>query len=671
MKISLQWLGDFLPGPFDAQQLADLLTHAGFPVEGIEQVGPDTALDVEVTSNRGDMLSHAGAARELAALLKRPFTDVSPKVAESRVPASGVAAVSIEAADLCPHYVARIIRNVRIGPSPAWLARRLEAVGLRPINNVVDVTNYVLFEMGQPLHAFDFDRLQGRRIIVRRARPGEKLVSLDGKQRELMPDMLVIADAADPVALAGVMGGQASEVSPGTTNILLESARFDPLSIRKTARALAMRSDSSYRFERGIDPTLPHRASLRAAQLILETAGGELLGGAPEAGAPGDAPKKITLRLARLQQVLGVELPAEAVVDAFSRLHLSPRRTSLEIECTVPSHRLDITQEIDLVEEAARLIGYDAIPLRDEISIRVTPPDPAAAAIETIRSTLAAAGFFEAITFSFVSDLLAGGFIGNGQPLADALPRAASSVRKADAHLRPSILPGLLESLRRNQANGTADARLFEIGSTFGVQDKKLTERRRVGLVGGTDLRQTRGVVEALLARLDAARPMTVRPAPFPGYGRGASGIIEWGGAAIGEMGLIDRDIAQKLSLKEPPAAAELDLAALLAGAQPTPQLRPLAAFPAVERDLSLVLPESVRFERLEGLVHSLKLPHLEGLQYVTTFRGKALGPGAKSVTIRLHFRAADRTLTGPEVDDAVQQVAASAQRDLKASLRA
>src|SRR5437762_1251495 len=307
MKISLEWLRDSLPHPPDAQTAADALTHGGLPVETIDRYGEDTVIDVEVTSNRGDCLSHVGVGRELSALLNREFRQAQPGAPEAGTAASSVTSVQIEATDLCPHYTARVIRNVRIRPSPAWMARRLESVGVRPINNVVDVTNYVMFEMGQPLHAFDFDRLEGRRIVVRRARKGEKLVSIDGRERELTTDMLVIADAARPVALAGAMGGRDSEVSDGTTNILLESARFDPLSVRRTARALAMKSDSSYRFERGIDPTLAERASLRAAQLILQTAGGELLGGMVAAGASGYQPKRLTVRLARLRELLGTE----------------------------------------------------------------------------------------------------------------------------------------------------------------------------------------------------------------------------------------------------------------------------------------------------------------------------------------------------------------------------
>ena len=464
MKISLEWLAEYLTGPLDAERAAEALTNGGLPVESIERHGNDTTMDVEVTSNRGDCLSHVGIARELSALLSREFREVKPTTKESSHPVSEATSVRIEAPELCPHYTARVLRDVTIKPSPAWLARRLEAVGLRPINNVVDVTNYVMFELGQPLHAFDFDRLEGRRIIVRRARPGEKLVSIDARERTLSPEMLVIADAVRPVALAGVMGGRDSEVSDSTRNVLLESARFDPLSVRKTARTLSIKSDSSYRFERGIDPLLPERASLRAAQLILETCGGELLAGVAAAGQTGYAPKRLTLRLEKLASLLGVRFPPEQVLDALRRLHLSPIHVDGRIDVTVPSYRLDLNIEVDLVEEVARVLGYDKIPVRDEIAIRLSPPDPAADAMETIRSVLVSGGYFESVTFGWVSDALAPDFT---PPEAIGLPRADSTVRKTDASLRPSIIPGLLESVRRNETVGTPDAPLFEIGSTF------------------------------------------------------------------------------------------------------------------------------------------------------------------------------------------------------------
>ena len=677
MNVSLEWLGEFLPGDLTSERAAEALTHGGFPVESITRHGSDTVLDVEVTSNRGDCLSHVGVARELAALTGRELRDPQPATPESggAPDVTSLTSVKIEAPDLCPHYTARVLRNVKVAASPPWLSRRLEAVGLRPINNVVDVTNYVMFETGQPLHAFDFDKLDGRRIVVRRARRGEKLVSIDGRERELTADMLVIADAARPVALAGVMGGRDSEVSAGTANVLLESARFDPLSVRKTSRALALKSDSSYRFERGLDPALPERASLRAAQLILETAGGELARGVASAGASGYRARPLSLRLSRLRQVLGVELPAQEVMDAFTRLRLAPVLKGDRIDVTVPSYRLDLNIEVDLVEEAARVIGYDRVPVKQEIAIRLTAPEPRQRAVEVVRSTLVAGGYFEAVTFGFVSDLLAGDFVPPEAAREAPLPRADAAVRKADAALRPSILPALLEAVRRNESVGTTGAALFEIGSTFwnkpGPSGGGVEERQRLGIVGGADVREVRGVVEKLLARLDANRPVRVVPEDRPGFARSASGRIEWGGKPVGHLGKIDRGVAEKLSLRDVPAAAELDVSPLLEGAQLVPQLRPLPTFPAAPRDLSLDVAESVRYEQIESLVRDVAPQNLEAVQHVSTYRGKPLAKGQKSVTVTLVFRSPAGTLTGEQVEASVQRVVDAAKQKLGATLRA
>ncbi|HWE96694.1 MAG TPA: phenylalanine--tRNA ligase subunit beta [Tepidisphaeraceae bacterium] len=665
MKTSLEWLRDSLPSPLTPEVAGEALTHGGLPVENIERHGDDSVIDVEVTSNRGDCLSHLGVARELSALLNREFRDLTPNAKESAPPTASAVSVGIEASDLCPHYSARLIRGVKVGPSPAWMARRLEAIGVRPISNIVDVTNYVLFEMGQPLHAFDFRKIEGGRIIIRRARRGERIISLDGKERVLADDMLVIADAVRPVAIAGVMGGHDSEVSADTTDVLIESARFDPLSVRKTSRALDLRSDSSYRFERGIDPLLPERASLRAAQLILEMAGGELLSGLVEAGATGYRPKVLALRLARLKQILGVEFPPDVVVDALARLRLQPVLRNDQVECTIPSYRLDLNIEVDLVEEVARVVGYDKVPVRDAISIRVTPPNPAADAMETVRQTLISGGFFEAITFTFVSDLLAHDFTPAGAHAAAPLLRAQHTVRKADAHLRPSILPGLLESVRHNETAAGIEPRLFEIGSTFWRDAAgSPVERRRLAIVGGNDLREVRGAVESLLRRLDAGRSVAVVPDSRAGFAAAASGRVEWGGVAIGHLGRIDRAVAGKLSLREIPAAAELDLEPLLAGMQHVPQLRPLPKFPAVRRDLSLVVPEPTRYEKIESLIRGAQPRDMEDLQYVTTYRGKPLEKGSKSVTVTLVFRSPTETLTGEQVDASVQRVMEAVTRE-------
>ncbi|MGH7177094.1 MAG: phenylalanine--tRNA ligase subunit beta [Tepidisphaeraceae bacterium] len=667
MKISLEWLSDFLVGPLDPGNCAEALTHGGLPVESIEPFGNDTVIDVEVTSNRGDCLSHLGVARELSALLPRELKRAEPTAGGSGAPVDSVTSVRIDNSELCPHYTARVIRGVKVRPSPAWIQRRLEAVGVRPINNIVDATNYVMFELGQPLHAFDFDKLGGRKIVVRTARPGEKLISIDGHERSLSRDMLVIADESKPVALAGVMGGRDSEVSDSTTSVLLESARFDPLSVRRTARRLAMKSDSSYRFERGIDPALPESASLRAAQLIVQMAGGELLSGVAQAGAAAGEPKRLILRLHRLREVLGIEIPLDDAVAALKRLGLSPRAGGAQIETTVPPHRLDLNIEVDLIEEVARVLGYDRIPVREEISIRLTSPQPDQRTTATIRQTLAAAGYFEAITVTFVSDALKDQFVPRQ---AASLPRA--ELRKSDAHLRVSMLPGLLEAVRGNETSGTSGARLFEIGSVFfNDSSGAIVEQRQLGIAGGNDLHELRGTVELVLTRLDATKPIAVVPSRHSGYDAQVCGRIEWGGKEIGQLGRVDGRVATMLDLRIRPVAAELQLEPLLSGAQHVPQLIPLPRFPAVRRDVSLILAESVRYQAVEQVVRSVGMENLDSAEYVTTYRGKPLEKGQKSVTVALVFRSASATLTSQQVEPAVQRFVDAAKQQLGATLRA
>lgn len=673
MKISLQWLADYLPGPLDAQAAADALTFGGLPVEVIDTVRApngesDTVIDVEVTSNRGDCLSHLGVARELGALLSRETKPVVPKPTESTDATSSAIAVRIDAPQLCSKYIARVIRGVRIAPSPEWMQRRLLAVGLRPINNVVDVTNYVMFELGQPLHAFDHDKVAGRQIVVRNARAGETLTSIDGHERTLSPKMLVIADADRPVALAGVMGGRDSEVSDGTVNVLLEAARFDPLCIRTTARALTMASDSSYCFERGIDATLTRRAADRAAELIVQLAGGQLLAGVVEAGEPVPAPKKLTLRLSRIRRIVGVDIPVTDAVAALARLGLSPIASGDVIDVVVPPHRLDLNIEADLVEEVIRVIGYDKIPVSDTIAIRVAPPNADLKTIERLRSILTAAGYFEAVTFSFVADKLATAFV---PPTAASLPRAHPAVRKADAHLRPSVLPGLLQAVRHNEANDVHGAKLFEIGAAFWHDAAgKIVETRRVALVGTHDLRHLRGVVESVLQTLDASRAITIEPADWPGLAKGASGQVKWGGQPIGYIGQVDPAVAGKVDLKATVTAAELDLLPLIADARHVPQLNPLPKYPAIRRDLSFVLADAVRFDQVAKVIADVRPDHLEDVEFVTTYRGKPLEKGTKSVTITLVFRSPSTTLTSEAVESSVVRVTDAARQQLNATLR-
>lgn len=666
MKVSRDWLSDYLGSRPGAARAAEALTMAGFPVEHIERAGDDEVMDVEVTSNRPDLLSHIGVAREISAVMGLPFNVRHRALAETDENAKDVTSVQIDRLDLCPHYTAWVLRDVKVGPSPDWLKRRLEAIGIRSHNNIVDVTNYVLMETGQPLHAFDMDKLAGRRIVVRTPRPGETLRTLDGTLRKLEPDMLCICDAEKPAALAGVMGGEDSEVTLRTKNILLESARFDPQNIRSTSRRLRLVSDASHRFERGLDPTLVHSAARRACALFLETAGGTLLRGFAEAGAEGWSPKTLSMRFSELSRLLGVDLPHDEVFNAFARLGLAPVRESDGVRVAVPSHRQDLSIEADLIEEAARLIGYDKIPLREAITITVQPADERQKAIDVIRDALAGGGYFEAITFSFVSDNLREAFL----PARATLRRVDPLTRKADAHLRPSVLPGLLESLRHNENVGNGAVRLFEIGSVFYRTAGGPVEQRHLALAGGESYAACRGMLEALLAKLDADREIKVEPAKRAGFASGACGQVFWGGEPIGYVGILDRAAADLVDLRHLPAIAEVRLDALLNAYKPVPTMKPLSRYPAVRRDISLQVSDDVRYEQLELLVRDLKLADLEALEHAGTYRGKPLPAGEKSVTLTLVFRKPDGTLTREEADAAVQQVVHAASTRLGARLR-
>jgi phenylalanyl-tRNA synthetase beta chain len=667
MKVSHEWLGQFISPLPSPQSLGEALTLGGLPVEVIEPVGQDTMLDVEVTSNRSDCLSHQGVARELAALLDLTFKPVACPTPGSNAPAP--LTVAIEDTSLCPHYTARLIRGVKVGPSPAWMVRRLETLGLRSINNIVDITNYVMMELGHPLHAFDFAKLAGGKIIVRTARPGETLVTLDGTERKLEPWMLGICDADKPAALAGVMGGELSGVVGTTTDILLESARFDPMLIRKTARQLAMASDSSYRFERGLDPTLTRLASDRAASLIVELAGGGVVGPIVEAGAENHTPASVTMRVARLQKLLGVDWSIDRCVGALSRLGFAPKVSGESIVVAVPSSRLDVRIEADVIEETARVIGYDQIPLRDEVSIKLQPRDQRKASVDLARRTLNAAGFFEALTFSFIADNLVDLFTHDE---AIGLHTIDPRTRKADNRLRPSVLPGLIESIRRNQDNGVAGARLFEIASAFWIgAGGASVERRVVALAGECDYATLAGAATRLLQTLEGSRAVTIEPATRAGFGSGACGRVLWGSEPVGYVGLCDRAVVDRTGLRDRVAMAELSLDVLVRTTQHVPQLKPLPRFPAVRRDLSLVLPEQAAFASIESVVRQLKLEALESVEHVTTYRGKPLDKGTKSVTIQLVFRKPDATLTSSDVDGQMARVIEGATKQLGATLRA
>jgi len=667
MLISLNWLSDYVNVAMPIDKLSELLMSIGLNMEAVREVGEDIVLDLEVTSNRPDCLGHLGVARELAAATGEQFTQ--PAVGQA--PAAGPSAaeltgVQVDAPDLCPRYTARVIRNVKVGPSPWWLVDRIEAVGLRSVNNVVDATNFVLMEYSQPLHSFDFDKLAEHRIVVRRARAGETLTSIDRTACKLDEDMLVIADADKPVAVAGVMGGLDTEVTEATTSVLIESARFDPLSIRSTSRKLQLMSESNFRFERGVDPVAVDAASLRACELIVELAGGELAEGLVDAWAHPFAPAKVSLRPARCDALLGTHTPPGRQVEILAALGLSPVETGGVIECTIPPYRADITREVDLIEEVARIEGFDKIPLGCSVTHPIVAEGLPRRTRRRVADLLTAAGFDEAVTFTFVDDKEAALFAPGEAMNVDA------TVRRSNSALRKTLLNSLLRACKTNQDAGVGEVGLFEIAAVFAPTDSGArSEHSELALVTTGDLRALRGAVEVLTCRLCPLSSLSVTPADGPGFAAGSAAAVSLDDQPVGALGAVDPKVQDFYDLDRPIAAAAIDFDKLLALAGQQATYRALPRFPAVTRDLSLIVDESVTWRQLAEAVAAVDQPMRVTTDYVTTFRGQPIARGRKSVTLTLTYRSPDGTLRSEQVDEQVAAVVAAAGEVLDAELRA
>ncbi len=666
MKASLNWLTNYVDISMPASELADLLTRIGLAVEDVEETPTDIVLDVEVTSNRPDCLGHIGLAREIAVATGAEFRP--PEIGD--LPTEGnvedFTSVEVHEPEMCPRYTARLIRDVKVGPSPNWLVERLESAGLRSINNVVDVTNYVLMEYSQPLHAFDYDKLAENRIIVRRAKGGETMVSIDQTQCRLDEDMLIIADAEKAVAVAGIMGGLDTEVGEGTANVLIESAQFDPLVTRRTSRKLALMSESNYRFERGIDPVGTDEASRRACQLILELAGGRLVGGVCDAWAEPYSPPEVSLRPERTQLLLGVEIPADRQERILSGLGLSPRRDGEKIVCKIPGYRGDLRREADLIEEVARLHGYDAIDVRQAVSHRVVPAGRWERLRGLVGRVLSAQGFDEALTFTFVDDAEANlfGF--------ESVVRVDPVVRRSENVLRPTLVPSLLRSCKKNQDVGNEEVHLYELARAFpaGDEGELPAEYTELALASTGDLRDLRGAVEALCEALTGRADLELRKAELSGLAAEAAVEAYLDGERLGWIGLVSEQAREHYSLENPPAVASLNFDALSARAVETRTYKPIPRFPSVRRDLSLIVDEQVDFQALRDAVEAVAQPLRVGMDYVTTYRGKPVPEGRKSVTIRLEYRWDEGTLRREQVDEQVAELLSAMREELGAELR-
>ncbi|MCC6909342.1 MAG: phenylalanine--tRNA ligase subunit beta [Phycisphaerales bacterium] len=673
MIITAHWLNEYLDRPLDIDALVDALSGAGFGCESREDLpGGDTRLDIEITSNRGDCVSMVGLAREAAAVTGRQLR-VPQTSRPEPVAASGVPVENLEH-DLCPYYSARVIRGVRVGPSPDWLRQRIESIGQRSVNNVVDITNFVLFELGQPLHAFDLAKLSGPKIVIRRARKGENLTAIDGSKLTLDESMLAIADAQRPVALAGVMGGLDTEVSSATTDIILEAASFSGASVRATSRRLKLMSPSSYRFERGVHPATVAAAADRAAAMIAELCGGQWDGNAIVAAASLPEPPVVAMRCDRCRQIAGIEIGNEAMVGILARLGLNPALDGdgSQIRCTIAPHRLDLTREIDLIEEVVRIHGLDQIEPRDRIEIDVVGLQESVQRRRTVEQALTASGFFEVVTFSFLPMKDAEAFLHPGFELLTL----QDDRRKAEPALQASVLPGLLRCRKRNQDLGQKEMRLFEKAACFATINGEKAEQVMLGLcLDAPDrqqgLRAMRSALDAVAtALLGPAGSVRVDAQDIAWFEPGAGATVSIGDARLGIMGLLSRRQQANFDIETPLVVAELNFEALLALERREPALDTLSAYPSIQRDLSLVVDDSIPWMQIESGIETLDLANLESIRFVGVYRGKPVEKGRKSVTVRLTFRDPLRTLRHDEVDPQIAAVVAEMGRQVGAVLR-
>ncbi|HHT9127802.1 MAG TPA: phenylalanine--tRNA ligase subunit beta [Candidatus Wujingus californicus] len=666
MKISYNWLKDYIYFYLSPQELADKLTNAGLVVADIKSVEEDFCLEVEVTSNRPDCLGIIGIAREVAAvtggILRYPETNY---ICES-INVSKFINIVVDDSILCPRYTARVIRNVNIEQSPEWMQKRLRCSGLRPVNNIVDITNYVMMETGQPLHTFDLDKLSGQKVIVRRAMAGEEIVAINGARRALFHDMLVIADSKRPVAIAGIIGGKDTEISESTKNILLECAQFEPRQVRRTTRALGITSDSSYRFERGTDFEGVDFASKRAVGLIKEIAGGEIADGITDINSNKTVKKKITLRMERLNKILGLEMKRDIAVDILNRLQFKIiNEVDNYIDVEVPGFRGDVYREIDLIEEIARIYGYNNIPTKTSINVRGSVKSKYERVEDSIRQFLVSLGFYEVKTFSIVdkSPLQSINLWSDSGGIDIANP-----LRQEESRLRTCLLPSLINTKIYNMHHGVEKVKIFEIAKVYLADDRLPREKTCLAIVADVDFYTLKGIIESLLLNLGIilnCELVTAGVIESKLFKDEKAAKIKLSANILGYLGE-----AKEFGFKTSPYMAELDMDLLVEESNFTKKYQTLSQYPPVFRDLAIVIKEDYIWADIENCIKNTKANYLKEINFFDIYRGKQIPAGMKSIAFNLCFQSQDRTLKSEEVDLAVQTILNSLHEALGAELR-
>jgi phenylalanyl-tRNA synthetase beta chain len=693
MKVVYNWLKDFVDVAASPDELASRLALSGTNIGGVEKGPHGAVIDAEISSNRPDCLGHYGIAREVGAIYKLPLKAVSPKPVESATKASDAVQVEIQVPELCGRFTARVIRGVKIQPSPPWLRERLEAAGVASISNVVDISNYVMLELGQPLHTYDYDLVRDHRIVVRKAKPGEKMRTLDGIERTFDPGLCMISDGdgSRAVGIGGVMGGAETEISFSTKNVLIECAWFDPIATRRAARILKLHTEASTRYGRGADPEMPELASRRAAELILQLAGGQLLSGVVDVYPGKRTPKKIRITRAELLRVMGADVPDRELEASLSALGFSPVRVDQNRgasesllatwECSQPSWRAEVEREIDLIEEVARIYGLDKFPPRLPAARQGAARLPHYEAETRVRERLIGLGYREILTIPHVAEDRDALF----RP-ADAQPaRLANPLSEEAGVLRSTGIVTMAAALEWNLNHGQRNVRLFEIGSHYRLNRTTSAETRLL-TIGATGEAREKDLYDAardysfadLKGDIDAVGHLA-------GHFSWQNGGADWQHAArrcrvslgseeIGEAGQLARRVAERLKLRQEVFLAELRLEPVYAAIRTLKDSRryqPLPRFPAVERDFSLLLAEGTHFSDVSNAIRSLNVAEIASIEATDLFRGKNVPAGKYSLLVRVTFQSREATLTDAQITDFSTRIVAALEKQLGAQLRA
>ncbi|MBI5664064.1 MAG: phenylalanine--tRNA ligase subunit beta [Nitrospirae bacterium] len=682
MKASYNWLKDFVDINVPPRELAHILTMAGFEVEAVEETEDDAIFDIGITPNRPDCLSIRGIAREISAILGVPFKDIS--VAIDKEEGEGPVVI-INNPELCPRYSSRIVYGVKPGPSPDWLSKRLESCGIRSTSNIVDVTNYLLLEIGQPMHAFDLDKLAGKKIVVGEVGKADTFTTLDDEERRLSSNMLLIWDAEKPVAIAGVMGGQNTEVSSGTVNILLESAYFNPSSVRRTSKSLNLSSESSYRFERGVDPEAVTIALDRAAQMIVEIAGG--ITTKITDACPGHyGPRTITVALNKISSVIGVDLEEFFIKKSLLNLGFKIEGEGETITVTPPTFRNDVERDVDIIEELARLYGYDKIPATLPVmQMSPAPEHKTQQLIKTLKDSMVKSGFSEVINFSFMSpeslDKL-------NLPLNDRRRNfiyIKNPLRKEDSVMRTTLVPALLSNVSMNLNRGEKRLAFFEISNVFLPSTRKLpdetTQMAAVYHKGPTPsiwhskhagFYDLKGALENVFATLNLSDISFVKDAAIGPYLHpGKSCAIFIHNEKAGHMGVLHPLVAEAYDINGDITVAEIyDITKILKAVPTKTTYVSLPRYPYIERDAALVVHDDVTVSAVKEEILSIESDIIESVDLFDIYKGKPMPIDKKSLAFSIRYRSASRTLTDNEVDKLHSEIISRLQRNLGAELR-